>query len=127
MLGAEHPDTLTSMNNLAGVLGRQGKYDEALILYKRTCSGLVKVLGQEHPHTRSCYKNYSHMLGVQRQSHSGSGSNGIEVAGENRPSRVLQGGLGSKTRDLDVGGGRMIYSMDEKCYYEGKLTAPLQD
>ena len=29
MLGKEHPDTLTSMSNLAGVLSRQGKYDEA--------------------------------------------------------------------------------------------------
>ena len=29
VLGKEHPSTLTSMNNLASVLSRQGKYDEA--------------------------------------------------------------------------------------------------
>ena len=29
VLGKEHPSTLTSMNNLAEVLSRQGKYDEA--------------------------------------------------------------------------------------------------
>jgi Tfp pilus assembly protein PilF len=29
VLGPEHPDTLTSMNNLAWVLDNQGKYEEA--------------------------------------------------------------------------------------------------
>ena len=29
MLGKEHPSTLTSMNNLAEVLHRQGNYEEA--------------------------------------------------------------------------------------------------
>ncbi|KAI1359478.1 hypothetical protein F5Y08DRAFT_319605 [Xylaria arbuscula] len=29
VLGREHPDTLASMNNLAFVLGSQGKYEEA--------------------------------------------------------------------------------------------------
>jgi hypothetical protein len=32
VLGKEHPETLTSMNNLAVVLDNQGKYDEADIL-----------------------------------------------------------------------------------------------
>lgn len=27
MLGKKHPSTLTSINNLAGVLSRQGKYE----------------------------------------------------------------------------------------------------
>jgi len=30
-LGGEHPDTLTSMNNLAAVLSDQGKYEQAEI------------------------------------------------------------------------------------------------
>jgi hypothetical protein len=29
VLGKEHPDTLTSMNNLAGVLRDQGKHEQA--------------------------------------------------------------------------------------------------
>ena len=29
MLGKEHPSTLTSIDNLANVLSRQGKYEEA--------------------------------------------------------------------------------------------------
>jgi hypothetical protein len=32
-LGKEHLDTLDSMNNLAGVLHRQGKYEEAEEMY----------------------------------------------------------------------------------------------
>ena len=33
MLGKEHPFTLTSMNNLAEVLSRQGIYEEAEEIY----------------------------------------------------------------------------------------------
>ena len=33
MLGKEHPSTLTSMNNLALVLSRQGRYEEAEVIY----------------------------------------------------------------------------------------------
>jgi tetratricopeptide (TPR) repeat protein len=33
--GKEHPDTLTSMNNLAGVLDSQGKYDEAEAMFQQ--------------------------------------------------------------------------------------------
>jgi hypothetical protein len=29
VLGPEHPDTMTSMNNLGSALGSQGKYEEA--------------------------------------------------------------------------------------------------
>jgi hypothetical protein len=33
MLGKKHPSTLTSMNNLAGVLGDQGNYEEVEEIY----------------------------------------------------------------------------------------------
>jgi len=36
VLGKEHPDTLTSMNNLALLLQSQGKYDAAEPLYRET-------------------------------------------------------------------------------------------
>ncbi|KAK4031660.1 kinesin light chain [Parachaetomium inaequale] len=35
VLGAEHPDTLSSMSNLAFVLGNQGKYNEAERIHKQ--------------------------------------------------------------------------------------------
>jgi tetratricopeptide (TPR) repeat protein len=34
VLGKEHPDTLTSMNNLAMVLSDQGKYEQAKEMYR---------------------------------------------------------------------------------------------
>ncbi len=35
MLGPKHPDTLTSVNNLAGLLQNKGDYDGAEPLYRR--------------------------------------------------------------------------------------------
>ena len=35
VLGATHPDTLTSVNNLAEFLKAQGKFDEAELLFRR--------------------------------------------------------------------------------------------
>ena len=51
-LGADHPDTLTSMNNLAHTWKGQGKDKEAFILMSE-CAKLVAIkLGPKHPHTR---------------------------------------------------------------------------
>ena len=35
LLGGEHPDTLFSMNSLAGVLGSQGSYEEAEMMHQQ--------------------------------------------------------------------------------------------
>jgi hypothetical protein len=51
VLGQEHPQTLTSMNNLAGLLESQGKYKVAKPIYEETLQLRKKVLGQEHPQT----------------------------------------------------------------------------
>jgi hypothetical protein len=48
VLGPEHLDTLTSMNNLALVLVRQGKYEEAEAMNRQTLAGYEKVLEPEH-------------------------------------------------------------------------------
>ncbi|KAK5082564.1 hypothetical protein LTR70_007670 [Exophiala xenobiotica] len=50
-LGPNHPDTLTSVNNLAVVLQRQGKYDEAVEMHRRALTGREKELGPSHPST----------------------------------------------------------------------------
>jgi hypothetical protein len=53
MLGAEHPSTLTSMNDLAFTLKFQCRNDEAISLMK-TCLQLRKqILGPQHPDTES--------------------------------------------------------------------------
>jgi len=39
VLGKEHPDTLSSMNDLTLVLNSQGKYDEAEAMHRRALDG----------------------------------------------------------------------------------------
>jgi tetratricopeptide (TPR) repeat protein/tRNA A-37 threonylcarbamoyl transferase component Bud32 len=50
-LGQEHPDTLGTMEGLARVYWRQGRYDKAQLLFTKTVEGRNKVLGEEHPDT----------------------------------------------------------------------------
>ncbi|KAH7032570.1 uncharacterized protein B0I36DRAFT_406976 [Microdochium trichocladiopsis] len=49
-LGKDHPDTLTSVSNLAGVLRHQGKYEEAEAMHRWALDGREKALGKDHPH-----------------------------------------------------------------------------
>src|SRR5438874_290452 len=51
LLGPEHPSTLGSMNNLASVQDKQGRYDEAEAMHRQTLELREKVLGPEHPST----------------------------------------------------------------------------
>ena len=44
-----HPDTLSSMDNLALVFDGQGKYEAAEEMHRRTLELREKVLGPEHP------------------------------------------------------------------------------
>ena len=50
-LGEEHPDILTSLNNLASLLQAQGKLEEAELLFRKELEGEQKALGEEHPYT----------------------------------------------------------------------------
>jgi Flp pilus assembly protein TadD len=65
VLGREHPDTLTSMSNLALVLGRQGKYEEAEAMNRQTLALKETVLGREHPDTLTSMSNLALVLGRQ--------------------------------------------------------------
>lgn len=47
VLGAEHPDTLTSINNLILVLNSQGKYEEAEAMHRQNTRAKKKALGKE--------------------------------------------------------------------------------
>jgi predicted ATPase/class 3 adenylate cyclase len=49
VLGAEHLDTASTINNLALVYFDQSKYDRAESLYIRTLEIIEKTLGREHP------------------------------------------------------------------------------
>ena len=65
MLGKEHPDTLTSMNNLANVLSDQGKYEEAEEMHRQVLAVKETVLGKEHPDTLTSMNNLAEVLSNQ--------------------------------------------------------------
>ncbi|KAF2022766.1 hypothetical protein EK21DRAFT_82453, partial [Setomelanomma holmii] len=52
VLGEEHPDTLTSMHNLAYTLRSQGYYNKAFVLLERCYQLRWQILGNQHPHTQ---------------------------------------------------------------------------
>ncbi|RYP69598.1 hypothetical protein DL770_008204 [Monosporascus sp. CRB-9-2] len=51
LLGEDHLDTLTSMNNLASTYSKQGRWKEAEELGVRTLKTRKRVLGEDHPDT----------------------------------------------------------------------------
>jgi tetratricopeptide (TPR) repeat protein len=57
VLGPDHPDTLTSRNNLAAAYESAGRLDEAIALLERTLAESERVLGPDHPNTLSSRNN----------------------------------------------------------------------
>jgi tetratricopeptide (TPR) repeat protein len=67
VLGPEHPDTATSLNNLAFLLiAAQGDLTQAKPLYERALAIREKVLGPEHPDTAASLNNLATLLRDQR-------------------------------------------------------------
>ena len=60
MLGADHPDTLTSRNNLAGAYQSAGDLDRAIPLYEQTLADRQRVLGADHPDTLTSRNNLAY-------------------------------------------------------------------
>ena len=56
-LGDRHPNTATSMSNLAYLYSSMGQYDRALPLFEQAVDILEEVLGQEHPNTKAVQEN----------------------------------------------------------------------
>ncbi|MBV9848078.1 MAG: tetratricopeptide repeat protein [Armatimonadetes bacterium] len=56
-LGSMHPDTATSLNNLAILHKVQGRYDRAEPLYARALAIREQALGPEHPDTAASLNN----------------------------------------------------------------------
>lgn len=67
VLRADHPDTLTSVNNLGGALHGQGKYEEAEAMHRRALTGYEKVLGANHPNTLTSMWHLSYFWKEQGQ------------------------------------------------------------
>ena len=62
ILGPEHPNTLTSINNLAHCLGQLGRTGEALPLHRQAVETYKRILGPEHPNTLTSINNLAHCL-----------------------------------------------------------------
>ncbi len=56
-LGADHPDSLKSRNNLAYAYRAAGRFAEAIPLHERTLAGRERVLGADHPSTLTSRNN----------------------------------------------------------------------
>jgi len=65
VLGPEHPDTLSTVNNLAVLYDDQGKYEQAEPLYQRALEASERVLGLEHPDTLSTVNNLANLYADQ--------------------------------------------------------------
>ena len=57
MLFRSHPDTLTSMANLASTYRNQGRWKEAEELQAKELKICLRVLGEEHPDTLTSMAN----------------------------------------------------------------------
>jgi hypothetical protein len=62
VLDKEHLDTLTSMNNLAGVLRDKGKYERAGEIHRQALGLMETVLGKEHLSTLTSINNLALVL-----------------------------------------------------------------
>ena len=65
VLGPEHSDTATSLNNLAVLLRDQGRLAEAELLYRQALAICQKVLGPEHSDTATSLANLASLLQAQ--------------------------------------------------------------
>lgn len=65
LLGKEHPNTLTSMDNLASVLVNQGKCNEAEEMHRQELELCEKAVGKEHTHTLISMSNLAVVLNNQ--------------------------------------------------------------
>ncbi|EFY88023.1 kinesin light chain 1 [Metarhizium acridum CQMa 102] len=61
-LGKDHPDTLTSMNNLANVLNSLGKYKMAEKMHRQILKLRKAVLGKDYPDTLISINNLANVL-----------------------------------------------------------------
>lgn len=57
MLGEEHPDTISAMNNLASTLAQQGQLEEAIFLLRIAVQKMKDLYGNDHPRVKIVLAN----------------------------------------------------------------------
>ena len=57
ILGPDHPNTLTTRNNLAESYRAAGRIDEAITLHKQNLNDRERILGPDHPNTLTSRNN----------------------------------------------------------------------
>lgn len=57
VLGPDHPQTLTTRNNLARAYQAAGRLEQAITLFEAVLADSERVLGPEHPLTRTISAN----------------------------------------------------------------------
>ncbi|NET69787.1 MAG: CHAT domain-containing protein [Sphaerospermopsis sp. SIO1G2] len=65
LLGDEHPQVATSMNNLALLYSSQGRYAEAEPLYRQALEMTKRLLGDEHPDVATSMNNLAFLYSRQ--------------------------------------------------------------
>ncbi|MEQ8386704.1 MAG: tetratricopeptide repeat protein [Coleofasciculus sp. A1-SPW-01] len=61
LLGDDHPDVASSLNNLAYLYSSQGRYGEAEPLYQQALELCKRLLGDDHPNTITVRENLQRM------------------------------------------------------------------
>ena len=60
VLDEDHPNTLTSRNNLAGAYASAGRLTEAITLYEQVLTDRIRILGPDHPDTLTSRNNLAY-------------------------------------------------------------------
>ena len=112
-LGPEHPDTATSLNNLAVLYEAMGAYAQAEPLFQRALAIREKALGPEHPDTATSLNNLAMLYWAQAHWSEAAGSlrraaqareslaQNILVLGDESRKRAFVATLAGET-DVDV-------------------------
>lgn len=62
VLGEDHPDSINGGNNLATMLGEEGRFEEAIEIQQKVLSQQASVLGENHPTRLVSLSNLGNML-----------------------------------------------------------------
>ena len=61
-LGADHPSTAGTYNNMGAVYNNKGEYDKALEYYNKALEIRLATLGADHPNTKLVQENVAKIM-----------------------------------------------------------------